>query len=115
MAGVGIPADGSVNFWPNDQTAGGAPAPSEIPAEPPLPTEQDAALGWYDNREEDNFSQAGDLFRIMSDDQKQQLFNNIAGGLVHATPSAQEAMLGYIEKADSDYAAGVREAMKSAG
>jgi catalase len=115
MAGVGIPADGSVNFWPNDQTAVGAPAPSELPTEPPLPTEQEAAVGWYDNREEDNFSQAGDLFRIMSDDQKQQLFNNIAGGLVHATPSAQEAMLGYIERADSDYAAGVREAMKSAG
>ena len=51
----------------------------------------------------------------MSDDQKQQLFDNIAGGLVHATPGAQQAMLGYFEKADPDYAAGVREAMKSAG
>lgn len=51
----------------------------------------------------------------MSDDQKQQLFDNIAGGLVHATPGAQQAMLGYFGKADPDYAAGVREAMKSAG
>ncbi len=113
FAGVGVRANGSVNFFPNDRTTDGAPAPSELPVEPPLPTEPEAAVGWYDNREEDNFSQAGDLFHIMSDAQKQQLFDNIAGGLARATPSARQAMLSYFEKADPDYAAGVRDAIET--
>ncbi len=68
-------------------------------------------MTWFDNRDDDNFTQAGDLFRIMSEDQKQQLFANIAGGLVHATASVQEHLLAQFEQADPEYAAGVRAAM----
>ena len=113
FAGVGREADDSVNFYPNDRAAGGAPVPSPELAEPPLPAESDAAVSWYDNGDEDNFSQAGGLFRIMSDDQKRQLCGNIAGALVHASASAQERMLAQFEQADSAYAAGVRDAMKA--
>jgi len=112
FAGVGIPVNGAVNFYPNDQAATGAPVPSKLPVEPPLPTEHEAAAGWYDNRDEDNFSQAGDLFRIMTKDQKQRLFDNIAGGLVHASARAQQAMLDYFERADPAYANGVLDAMQ---
>lgn len=115
FAGTGLPADGSVNFYPNDRAASGAPSPDPMVSEPPLPTEVQAAMTWHDNRQDDNFSQAGALFRIMSADQQQQLFGNIAGGLVHATPSVQERMLAQFEAADPAYAAGVAAALEAAG
>ena len=113
FAGTGRSADGSVNFYPNDRTSSGAPGPSPEFSEPPLPTEQEAAVGWFDNRDEDNFTQAGNLFRIMSQDEKQQLFRNIAGGLIQATDSVQKRMLAQFEQADPAYAAGIREVMSS--
>lgn len=114
FAGTGRPADGAVNFYPNDRAAEGAPGPHGVLREPPLPTESHAAVAWYDNREEDNYSQAGDLFRLMSPDQQQQLFDNIAGGLMHATESVQQRMLAQFEQADSAYSLGVRRALKRA-
>ncbi|KTF06009.1 Catalase-related immune responsive domain protein, partial [marine sediment metagenome] len=79
--------------------------------EPPMPLEQDAWLDIYDNRDEDNYSQAGDLYRIMSEDQKQQLVNNIADGLSQATKDVQEAMFVQYDLADSDYGERVRKAV----
>ena len=76
-----------------------------------MPLEQDAWLDIYDNRDEDNYSQAGDLFRIMSEDQKQQLVNNIADGLSQATQDVQEAMFVQYDLADSDYGERVRKAV----
>jgi len=113
FAGVGRPADASVNFYPNDRAAEGAPVPSPELAEPALPAEEDAAMNWYEVGDEDNFSQAGNLFRIMSADQKAQLFANIGGGLSQATPSVQERMLAQFEQADPEYAAGVKAAMQA--
>lgn len=70
-------------------------------------------LDIYDNRDEDNYSQAGDLYRIMSEDQKQQLVNNIADGLSQATQDVQEAMFVQYDLADKDYGARVRKAVAS--
>jgi catalase len=49
----------------------------------------------------------------MSDDQKQQLANNIAGGLGQCDASVQQRMLAQFEKADADYAARVAAALKA--
>jgi catalase len=62
----------------------------------------------YDQSDEDYSSQAGNLFRLMSDDQKRQLTNNIAGGLRQADASVQERMLAQFAKADPDYAARIK-------
>ena len=70
--------------------------------------EQDAWLDIYDNRDEDNYSQAGDLYRI-GEDQKQQL-KNIADGLA-TTQDVQEAMFVQYDLADSDYGERVRKAV----
>jgi catalase len=78
-----------------------------------MPLEQDAWLDIYDNRDEDNYSQAGDLYRIMSEDQKQQLVKNIADGLSQATKDVQEAMFVQYDLADSDYGERVRKAVAS--
>ena len=65
----------------------------------------------YDAQDEDNFSQAGILYRIMNDDQKYQLARNIADGLSQATASVQERMLAQFKAADPDYAERVRKAL----
>jgi catalase len=99
------------NFYPNDRAAAGAPVPAPEVSVPPMPVLEDAWIKAYDQSEEDYHSQAGDLFRIMNDVQKQQLFNNIAGGLSLASKSIQERMLAQFAKADPAYAAGVKSAI----
>ncbi|WP_417455759.1 catalase [Kordiimonas sp.] len=101
--------DSGVNFFPNDRDDAPKPKPSVM--EPPMPLEEEAWVGFHESRDEDNFTQAGDLYRLMSDDQKDQLAANIAGGLVHASASAQARMLNQYSAADPDYAARVKAAM----
>jgi catalase len=107
MHNVGQVQPGGANFYPNDRAEQGAPVPSPALKEPPLYLSP-AALKTYDQSDEDYHSQAGDLFRVMNENQKQQLAANIASGLRQATVSVQERMLAQFAKADSDYAARVK-------
>ena len=68
----------------------------------------------YDTQDKDNFSQADNLYRIMSEDQKNQLARNIAGGLSQATARVKERMLAQFHAADPDYADRVRKALAAA-
>ena len=112
IAGINPALAGSgANFSPNYRARVGEPAEAPEVQEPPMLLEQDAWLDIYDNRDEDNYSQPGDLFRIMSEDQKQQLVNNIADGLSQATKDVQEAMFVQYDLADSDYGERVRKAV----
>lgn len=112
FAGINPSIAGSgANFYPNDRAEQGAPAEVPDVAEPPMPLEQDAWLGIHDNRDDDNFSQAGDLFRLMSPCQKGQLVHNIAAGLHQCTDDVQQRMLAQYEQADPQYAAMVKQAI----
>jgi catalase len=102
--------NGDVNFYPNDQED--LPRPDASLQAPPLPLLEDAWVGVFSQDDEDYFSQAGDLFRLMNAEQQRQLFDNIGGGLAQATPSAQERMLNFLNRADPNYAQGVLEAMR---
>lgn len=109
MAGI-CPADGNqiqtsnVNFYPNSQINDGAPAPIAKVAEPPMPIEQEAWIDRFDTlNDEDYYSQAGDLFRLMNESQKTQLTTTIAQGLAQASQTSQEKMLEQFSKADADY------------
>jgi catalase len=106
-------AGSGVNFWPNDRGATGAPAPADVPQEPPLRVAA-GDLAAHDRRDEDNFSQAGALFRLMSPALQRQLCATIAGGLVHAESSVRERMLAQFRAADGKYGAGVLEALRKA-
>ncbi|HIO96426.1 MAG TPA: catalase, partial [Leucothrix sp.] len=64
--------------------------------------------------DEDHYTQAGDLFRLMNESQKSQLTTTIASGLIHASDSVKERMLAQFDKADSNYASRVKEAMDAA-
>ena len=78
--------------------------------EPPLRISGDASR--YDrNAGNDDYTQAGDLFRIMNSDQQQQLANNIAGGLSQCSAEVQERMLPHFDKADTNYGRMVRDAI----
>lgn len=104
-----------VNFYPNDQINNGAPAPSPTIEEPPMPIAEDAWIKRYNMADdEDHYTQAGDLFRLMNESQKSQLTTTIASGLIHASDSVKERMLAQFDKADSNYASRVKEAMDAA-
>ena len=65
-----------------------------------------------DKLDEDNYPQAGDLFRLMSEDQKQQLADNIAGGLCRATRSVHKRMIRHFTLCDPDYGMCVKAALE---
>ncbi len=88
----------------------GGPVQDERFLEPPLKISGDASR--YDHREgNDDYTQAGDLFRLMNDDQKQQLFNNLAEAMAGVPGDIVERQLNHFHKADPAYAAGVASAL----
>jgi len=95
-------------YEPN--TFGGPTADGRF-AEPPLAISGDADR--YNHRDgNDDYTQPGDLFRLMSGEQKQQLFSNIAGAMSGVPSHIVHRQLGHFYKADPEYAAGVANALK---
>lgn len=87
----------------------GGPVENPSVGEPPLRISGDAAR--YNHRDgNDDYTQAGNLFRLMNDDQKQQLFNNIAAAMGGVPEHIIRRQLGHFYKADPAYAAGVAQA-----
>lgn len=79
-------------------------------AEPAMPLEGDAFH--YDHREdEDYFTQPGNLFRIMSPEQQQVLFENTARNMNGAERFIQIRHIGNCYKADPNYGIGVAKAL----
>ena len=82
--------------------------------EPPLALQ--GAAGRYDGRgKEDDYTQAGDLFRLMPADERQNLFNNIAAPLSQVNAEIIVRQLAHFDQADPAYGAGVRAALKARG
>ncbi len=72
--------------------------------------------GRFDFRgQEDDYTQPGNLFRLMSAEEKQNLFDNLAGPLSQVTDVILERQLRLFDKADPDYGRGVRAALKARG
>ncbi len=80
--------------------------------EPPLEIAEAAADHW--NHREDNddyYSQAGNLFRIMSPEQQKVLFENTARNMGDAPDMIKKRHIGNCMKADPDYGKGVAVAL----
>jgi catalase len=89
----------------------GGPAQNARFAEPPLKISGDADR--YNHRDgNDDYTQPGDLFRLMSPAQQQQLFSNIAGAMNGVPEEIKRRQLVHFHKADPAYAAGVAKALK---
>ncbi len=78
--------------------------------EPPLSIEG-AADHWNHRADEDYYSQPGALFRLMTPQQQQALFDNTARSIGGATREVQLRHIRHCQKADSAYGAGVAKAL----
>jgi len=76
----------------------------------------DGVAGRYDPRgTEDDHSQAGNLFRLLPAQEKQNLFHNIADALAQVSVDIQQRQLAHFDKADPAYGTGVRGALERLG
>jgi catalase len=98
---------GSVNYEPNSF---GGPVANPQYQEPPLKIFGDADR--YDHRvDNDDYTQAGNLFRLLPEDSKQRLFGNIADSMKGVPQFIIERQLAHFAKADQAYAEGVAQRM----
>jgi catalase len=76
----------------------------------------DGGAARYDGRgKEDDYTQAGNLFRLLPAQEKLNLFNNLAGPLSQVSGEIIERQLGHFDQADPAYGAGVRAALQARG
>ncbi|WP_028115851.1 catalase [Ferrimonas senticii] len=113
MAGSGCPFHGKtpdnrggVNYGPNTQDG---PVQQPQFAEPAL--DIDGVMARHDKTVEENYAQAGDLFRMMSPEQQQALFATIASTLHLVTDEVRERMLAHFDLCDAAYGDGIRSAI----
>jgi len=98
---------GTVNYQPNSY---GGPVEDSAASEPPLGLHGDA--GRYDHRAgNDDYAQAGALFRLMTSSQRRALFGNIAAAMGGVPIDIIRRQLEHFRKADPDYARGVAAAL----
>ncbi len=100
------------NYEPNSSNG---PAQTNAPFSRPLEVQGTTGnQGIPPHREDDDFVQAGNLYRVMKQDEKERLVANIADGLSRVSrPDVVERSVSYFRKADPDYAARLEKAIKA--
>jgi catalase len=98
---------GTTHYWPNSR---GAWADRPDLNEPPLAIDG-AAAHWDHRIDDDHYQQPGDLFRLMSAEQRQALFDNTARSVGGASVDIQQRHIANCAKADPAYGEGVAEAL----
>ncbi|MCP4330267.1 MAG: catalase [Alphaproteobacteria bacterium] len=97
--------EGAVNYQPNSFDG---PVDDPSVKEPPLKV--GAIADRYDHRDgNDDFTQAGNLFRLMSADEQNRLMDTIAGAMKGVPATIVERQLGYFRQADPAYGDGIAE------
>ena len=96
---------GAVNYEPNSM---GGPVEDDRFNEPPLKVSGHADR--YNHREgNDDYSQPGNLFRLMSESQQKQLFSNIAEAMDGVPERIKARQLVHFYRADPAYGRGVAQ------
>lgn len=98
---------GTIGYEPNSK---GEWAEQPDFSEPPLELEGYAAH-WDHREDEDYFSQAGNLFRLMTAEQQQALFDNTAGSMDSVSDEIKQRHIKHCTAADADYGLGVKLAL----
>ena len=89
----------------------GGPQQDGSRSEPPLKIVGDADR--YNHRAgNDDYTQAGNLFRLFDDAQKQRLFSNIAQAMQGVPQDIIDKQLVHFDKADPAYGNGIRKALE---
>ncbi|MCR6632716.1 MAG: catalase [Magnetospirillum sp.] len=111
--------DGAMRFFANnpnpdayyEPNSFGGPVQAPEFREPPLKISGDA--DHYDHRAgNDDYCQAGALFRLMDAAQQSRLFQNLAAAMAGVPRAIVDRQLAHFDKADPAYGAGVREALR---
>ncbi|MEM6631092.1 MAG: catalase [Bacteroidota bacterium] len=111
--------DGSMRFFENNEKSPdtyyepnsfGGPKADQSVEEPPLRTFGEA--GRYKNEDWDDYSQAGNLFRLLNESQRNRLFANIATSMHGVPKKIIERQLVHFYKADIGYGEGVKQALE---
>jgi catalase len=98
---------GQVNYQPNSFNG---PVDDKQFHEPPLKISGD--VDRYDHRVgNDDYKQAGDLYRLMNENQKNQLIDNIVGSMKPIPKDIQLRQIAHFSKADTDYGARVAKGL----
>jgi catalase len=98
---------GAVNYEPNSFDG---PQQDAQFKEPPLPLDGDADR--YDHRQgNDDYTQAGNLYRLMPADERDRLHHAIAGAMTGVPKEIIERQLAHFARADKAYADGVKKAL----
>jgi catalase len=98
---------GAINYEPNSFEG---PTENPIYKEPSLPIDGDADR--YNHRVgNDDFTQAGNLYRLMPSDERDRLHKAIAGAMSDVPKEIIERQLAHFAKADKAYAEGVKKAL----
>ncbi|GAB3452104.1 catalase KatE2 [Insolitispirillum peregrinum] len=97
----------TLGYEPNDQ---GQWAEQPDFSEPPLSIEG-AADHWNHREDDDYFSQPGDLFRLMTPEQQQILFDNTARSIGEVPRHIQLRHIRHCLKADPAYGKGIADAL----
>lgn len=98
---------GQVNYQPNSFNG---PIDDKQFSEPPLKLSGEAAR--YDHRiGNEDYSQAGNLFRLMNTDQKAQLIDNIVRAMKPVPKAIQLRQIHHFYQADPDYGASVAKGL----
>jgi catalase len=95
----------------NEPNASGEWAEQPEYREPPLSIEG-AADHWNHREDTDYFSQPGNLFRLMNEEQQQALFYNTARAIAGVSKDIQQLHIDHCTQADPAYGAGVAAAIK---
>ena len=110
--------DGNAGREPNyEPNSFGGPQEDPSYRQPPLPLEGDADR--YEQRtgsdDSDDYVQAGDLYRLMTADQQQQLVDNIVASMATVPEEIQRRQIDHFTKADADYGRRVAEGLGLGG
>ncbi|MEI6859118.1 MAG: catalase KatB [Shewanella sp.] len=114
MAGTQCPyngsqtgADASPNYGPNSSET--ALVEPNVFVEPALHLDGEADR--YSRYNQDDFAQAGNLYRIFPEDEKARLITTICGSLSQTTMDVKQTMVEHFTKADADYGQRIKQAL----
>ncbi len=103
-----IPSSSDAYYEPNSFNG---PQENKEFVEPAFSVDGDGYRYNHLEESQDHYSQVADLFWLMNENQKQQLFNNIAQAMQGIPQDIIDRQIELFEKVHSDYATGVLSAL----
>ncbi len=98
-----------INYSPNS-LGGNCPAPYDISVPEPVYAKGNIVRQVIEKT--DDFTQAGERYRILNEKERANLCDNIAVELYRCSPGIVKRVLSYFERADPEFAEGVQRDMK---